>query len=225
MSATAVADRTREPAQNAPEVSPLRLVATLAIAGALAGLLLVTVYQWTQPAIQAHKAQVLRAAVLEVLAGPQTYQTLYVVDNALTADPPGGADLQSLEAVYLGLGADGRPDGFAVPAGKPGFQDIVSVIFGYDPSTGALRGMKVLANKETPGLGDRIEKDSAFTGQFVGATVPLVGVKPGRGTGNDDEIDTITGATISSRTVIVAINEALERVRPLLDAYHPEDVR
>jgi electron transport complex protein RnfG len=214
-----------EPVEVAPEVSPFRIVATLAIAGALAGLLLVTVHQWTQPAIQAHKAKVLKAAVLEVLAGPEAYETLYVVDGALATDAPAGVDVRTLETVYLGVGADGGPDGFAVPAAKPGFQDIVSVIFGYDPSTGTLRGMKVLANKETPGLGDRIEKDVEFTGQFDGCAVPLIGVKPGRGSGSDAEIDTITGATISSRTVIVAINEALERFRPLLDAYQPEGDR
>jgi hypothetical protein len=32
-----------------PQVSSVRLVATLAIAGALAGMLIVTVFQWAQP--------------------------------------------------------------------------------------------------------------------------------------------------------------------------------
>jgi len=217
---TAVA--VRADVQDTPEVSPLRLVATLALAGALAGLLLVVVYQLTQPAIQAHKAKVLRAAVLEVLSGPETYETLYVVDGALTSAAPEGADVRALETVYVGIGEDGAPDGFAVPAAKPGFQDIVSLIFGYDPGTGTLRGMKVLSHKETPGLGDEIEKDEEFTGQFAGPSVPLIGVKPARGTDDPAEIDMVTGATISSRTVIAAINEALERVRPLLDAYEHE---
>jgi len=222
---TAVAAPAPVEAQDAPPISAWRLVMTLALAGALSGLLLVSVHQLTQPAIMAHRAKVLRAAVLEVLAGPDTYETLYVVDGALTAAVPEGVDVRGLETVYLGIGADGAPDGFAVPAAKPGFQDIVSIIFGYDPKTGTLRGMKVLSNKETPGLGDRIEKDEEFTVQFNGPSVPLVGVKPGRGTDSGDEIDMITGATISSRTVIVAINEALERVRPLLDAYEPETGR
>ncbi len=208
-----------ENVQARPEVSSWRLVATLALAGALSGLMLVSVHQWTQPAIQAHKAEVLRTAVLEVLGGPETYETLYVIDGALTATVPDGTDVRTLEAVYAGVGPDGALDGFAVPAARPGFQDVVSLIFGYDAATGTLRGMKVLGNKETPGLGDRIEKDTAFTAQFDGTAVPLIGVKPGRGSGADGEIDTITGATISSRTVIVAINEALDRVRPLLDAY------
>jgi hypothetical protein len=46
---------------------------------------------------------------------------------------------------------------------------------------------------------------------------PLTGVKPGRGEGVAGEVDVITGATISSRTVVRAINEALERVGPALE--------
>lgn len=205
--------------QEAPPVSPFKLLGTLGCAGALAGLLLVSVFQLTQPRIQAYRAKVLKEAVLEVLAGPESYETLYVVDGALTPDLPKGADALTAEKVYLGIGADGAPDGFAIPAAKAGFQDVVSLIFGYDPANGTLRGMKVLANKETPGLGDAIEKDEAFVGQFDGRSVPLVGVKDP--SGGDDEIDMITGATISSRTVVNAINEALERVRPLVDAYRP----
>jgi len=35
-------------------------------------------------------------------------------------------------------------------------------------------------------------------------------------------VDMITGATISSRTVVNAINEALARVRPLVETYRPD---
>lgn len=207
--------------QDAPRVSPFKLLLTLGLAGALAGLLLVTVYELTLPRIEAYKAKVLKEAVLEVLAGPESYATLYVVDGALTPDLPDGADARSFDKVYMGVGANGSSDGFAVPAAKSGYQDVVSLMFGFDPATGTLRGMKVLSHKETPGLGDAIEKDEAFFGQFDGRTVPLVGVKAGTGSGGDDEIDMITGATISSRTVVNAINEALARVQPLIEAYRP----
>ncbi len=79
--------------------------------------------------------------------------------------------------------------------------------------------MKVLESKETPGLGDKIEKDSAFVLQFDGAVTPLLGVKPRDATGDLHEIDMITGATISSRVVIRIINNTIERLGPLLDAY------
>ena len=77
-------------------------------------------------------------------------------------------------------------------------------------------GMKVLGHKETPGLGDKIEQPP-FTDQFLDARTPLRSVKatpaqPG-------EIQTVTGATISSRTVVTIINNATTRWQPLLQAY------
>jgi Na+-translocating ferredoxin:NAD+ oxidoreductase RnfG subunit len=47
--------------------------------------------------------------------------------------------------------------------------------------------------------------------------MPLVPTKPGTGTGDPREVDTITGATISARTVINIINNRVERIGPLLD--------
>lgn len=203
-------------APSLPEVQSNRLLATLGTAGALAGLLIVFVFQATAPAIEAHKAEVLRQAIHEVLKAPDSYDTLFVTEGGLVVDPPDGADVRTLEQVYLGFRA-GQPIGFAIAAGKPGFQDVIRLIFGYDPTTGTVLGMKVLESKETPGLGDKIEKDSTFVRQFDGATPPLTGVKRGRAGDDRSKVDMITGATISSRTVIQIIDDALARLGPLLD--------
>jgi electron transport complex protein RnfG len=83
-------------------------------------------------------------------------------------------------------------------------------------------GMKVLESKETPGLGDKIVKDTAFINQFSRVEGPVQGVKKGQEKGKPNEVDMITGATISSRALIRAINTTLERVGPLLAAYSKE---
>ncbi len=203
-------------APSLPEVQSNRLLATLGTAGALAGLLIVFVFQATAPAIEAHKAEVLRQAIHEVLKAPDSYDTLFVTEGGLVVEPPDGADVRTLERVYLGFRA-GHPIGFAIAAGKPGFQDVIRLIFGYDPTTGTVLGMKVLESKETPGLGDKIEKDSTFIRQFDGATPPLTWVKRGQAGDDRSKVDMITGATISSRTVIQIIDDALARLGPLLD--------
>jgi electron transport complex protein RnfG len=203
---------------DAPDVRSSQLLTTLGVAGALAGLLIVFVFEATQPGIQRYKAEVLRLAVQEVLNAPDRYDTLYVYDGALTADLPNGVVGAGLEQVYLGY-AGARAVGFAVAAGQPGFQDIIRIIFGYDPATNSLLGMRVLESKETPGLGDKIEKDLEFVSQFNGAEPQLLGVKRGAGSGAAGEIDMITGATISSRTVIKIINTTLERLGPMMTAY------
>lgn len=192
-----------------PPTSAGRLVATLSVAGALAGLVIVLVHQWSQPRIQAHQARVLAEAIQEVLGAPERTETLFLHDGTFSADAP-PADTASLDRIYAGYGGDGSLVGVAAVAGEPGFQDIIRLIFGYDPTTGQVLGMKVLESKETPGLGDKIEKDSSFVAEFSPVDVPLVGVKSGAGTGAPGEVDMITGATISSRAIIDIINHRLE---------------
>ncbi|MFC1640086.1 FMN-binding protein [Gemmatimonadota bacterium] len=205
--------------QQQDEVPPWRLVLTLAVAGALAGFLIVFVYVATLPAITAYKAEVLRLAVYEVLGSPHQVDTLYVVDGALTDELAEGQTGDDYEQIYPGYREDGTQIGYAIASAEFGFQDVVRVIFGYDADTQSILGMLVLEHKETPGLGDKIVKDMQFVGQFGGAGTPLLGVKIGQGTGDDHEIDMITGATISSRAVIRIINNALERIGPLIEAY------
>lgn len=202
-------------------VSSSRLLLTLGAAGAMAGLLLMQVHSLTEPVIQRHREERLQAAVLEVLGGAERYETRWVVGDALTAEPPageqGGGQGGGIERVYVGYDADERRVGVAISGGSQGYQDRIELLFGYDPATGEVLGMKVLESKETPGLGDKIEKDEEWIAQFEGVVPPLTGVKAGRGEGGPSEVDVITGATISSRTIVRAINEALERIGPALE--------
>jgi Na+-translocating ferredoxin:NAD+ oxidoreductase subunit G len=204
-----------------PLASAQRLIGTLGGFGALAGLLIVAAFATTQPRIRANKAAALAAAINEVLAAPDRYDTLYVTEDSVSRRLPAGANAETAEAVYLGW-RNGTRAGFAIVANGPGFQDNIRLIFGYDPATSRLLGMKVLESKETPGLGDRIYKDAEFVAQFTRVQAPLEGVKEGQGEGQPTELVMITGATISSRALIRAINAALERVGPRLAAYREE---
>jgi electron transport complex protein RnfG len=220
MNAQDVGPVTEAPGQEQEEqgVSAVRLFMTLAVAGALAGLLIVMVNQITQPRIIAYKAMKLKEAVTEVLQGPARYDTLYLIDGALTPKLPAGLKPEKQKAIYVGYTEAGEIKGIAIARGESGFQDVVMLIFGIDPATQGLTGMKILASKETPGLGDKIYKDLDFVQQFFeGPTVPLLGVKIGAGDGAPNEIDMITGATISSRAVIRIINNAVTEWEPFFE--------
>jgi Na+-translocating ferredoxin:NAD+ oxidoreductase subunit G len=200
-----------------PRVSSSRLLATLGGAGAVAGLLIVLVYDVTLPTVQANRAARLETAIRQVLPGTTNYDTLFLVGGALTPTLPAGADARKIEKVYAGRDTGGALVGYAIPASDPGFQDAIDVIFGYDPARPGTLGLAVLGSRETPGLGDKIEAPE-WLAQFEDARTPLAPVKAGTSTRPED-VDMITGATISSRTVINAINKAVARWSPLVEAH------
>ena len=201
------------------EVPSWRLVLTLATAGALAGLAIVLVFSWAQPRIDAYRALVLQQSVQEVLKDPASFEPLFVLDGEVTAVLPAGVDSTDADRVFLGFDEGGVPVGFAVQGEASGYQDVIRLIFGYDHRDGTVIAMKVLESKETPGLGDKIIKDLDFVGGFEGALGPILGIKSGESSGDPQEVEMITGATISSRTVIDIINAQIARLGPALQSY------
>ncbi len=187
-----------------PEPSSVRLALTLGAVGLAAGLALAGAYEFTLPRIEANKARALRQAVTRVVPGSTQMQELMMVDGALKLAPDGSKEPR----VYAAYDGGGELRGFAIPSEGPGFQDTISLIYGYDPDERALTGMFVLQSRETPGLGDKIFKDAKWVASFEGLSVDpeLVVVKDGADAAN--ELDAITGATISSKAIAKIINAA-----------------
>lgn len=203
--------------QKPAEASGFRLVATLAAAGLLSGLAIVGAYEVTLPIIEANDARALQRAVLHVVPGSERMQGL-VVENG-TTHVAGPDETAQVYAAYDGGGAF---LGYAIPAEGAGFQDTIKLIYGYDPARKAIIGMEVLESRETPGLGDKILKDHAFKANFDALSVDpgVVCVKHGTKTA-PNQVDAITGATISSKSVTRIIAGANERwlgVLPGVDA-------
>lgn len=195
-----------------------QLLLTLGLAGALSGLVIVVVYTATLPRIEAYKSQEMRTAIEEVLKAPARSDTLYVASGALTMTRPPAVSGKAAERIYRGYDRDGRPIGYAIEASGPGFSEPIRLLVGYDHARRALIAMKILDSKETPGIADGILKPE-FTGQFGGAAVPVVGVKASPKGVDKGTIVMITGATISSRAVLKAINNALTRWTPMIATY------
>jgi len=180
-----------------PEPSALRLVMTLAIAGLISGIAIVAVFEATFDTIETNRALELEQAVFNVLPGITAMQPV-----SLTA--PSGETRQ----VYAGFDQAGDLQGFAIPASGAGFQDTIRLIYGYHPHHNQIVGMQVLDSRETPGLGDKIIKDDNFVNQFDALEVtPAIELVKGKGT-RANQVDGITGATISSRAVVNIINSA-----------------
>lgn len=184
--------------------------------GLLCGLLIVTVYQVTLPVIKRNEAIALERAIFQVLPEARASATFRFNEEENRFETPEESD-EGSRVVYAGYDDAGQLVGLAIEAEGMGYADVIRVLYGYSFEKDAIIGIRVLASKETPGLGDRIETDETFLKNFVrldtslthdgtGLANPIILVKPGKKT-NPWEVDGITGATISS----AAIADMLDR--------------
>jgi len=152
------------------------------------------------PRIEANRRAALTSAVFEVVPGTVRYAERRV----------------GLRSVYECFGAEGRPLGWAVPASDFGFQDRIDVVFGLSLDGRSILGLSVVEDKETPGLGNRIEEE-AWRAQYAGldaARAITVVKRPRRDA--SQEVQAISGATISSQAVTRIVNDANRELRPEL---------
>lgn len=198
--------------------------------GMLCGLLIVTVFVLTLPVIERNQAEALEQAVFKVLPGAITKRSFLLGEDdtfrpAQAGDPPP-------QTVHAGFDAEGHLVGIAVQGQGMGYQDVIRVLYGYAPRSQAIIGLQVLASKETPGLGDKIEKDPSFLENFRALDVslgaggqsiahPIEPVKNGEKT-EPWQIDGITGATISSKAIAGILREGARHWVPRI--YHQREV-
>lgn len=207
-----------------PEPGSLRLIMTMGVAGLAAGLILVSVYMLTLPKIQENLYNDMQLAIKSVLDGTESTTTWLLENGELVPyDGPDGV-LPEGEAVYAGFNGEGNLIGYAVPAQGAGFQDTVKVVYGFDPAQMLIIGLAVLDPLlETPGLGDKIRSDPAFVASFVALEIEpeIVGAAERNA---PNEVDLISGATITSAAVVKILNESTTVWAPVLTAVQGADV-
>lgn len=107
---------------------------------------------------------------------------------------------------YYEAKKDGEIVGYLFVNESKGYGSTVSVMTAV--VDGKVHAVRVLdASGETPGLGQNTTKES-FYGQFVGKSKGISVVKFGA---KDQEVNAVASATISSKAVTSAVNEALEQ--------------
>jgi electron transport complex protein RnfG len=106
--------------------------------------------------------------------------------------------------------------GYALPAQGNGYQGVIKLMIGLSPDLAEITGISILEQVETPGLGGRIS-EQAFQEQFRGVkTEPAVGYVKNQKPEKDTDVQAVTGATISSRSVVTIINRSIEKFREVL---------
>lgn len=177
-------------AHDTKEYSIFQIAMNLAAACLISGIIIALVYYFTAP-IAIEKSEELKTEAMKSL-----------VSDADSFKPvPGKAEWFVAEKA-------GKVIDYIVPSESKGFGGKIKLLVAVS-TDGKVKDFNILAHNETPGLGDNASKDP-FRNQFKGKDAEkLVVVKDPSIT---DEIEAMTGATISSRAVTKGVSEAVQEV-------------
>lgn len=202
------------------------MLTTLGLVAALCGLIIVIAFEGSLPAVKENRRIATERAISKVLPGAAKIVAYYVSSSGAIA-PGGGAEMPpgalAFHAAYDGTG---QLMGIAAEGSAKGYADNVRIMFGYAPKCQCVVGIGVVSMRETPGIGDKILTDPDFLANFKALDVRLKAdlgslaneVKAVKhGSKNQAwQIDAISGATVTSRAVGRAINEAAQALLPRL---------
>ncbi|MEA3305535.1 MAG: FMN-binding protein [Candidatus Omnitrophota bacterium] len=174
----------------------IKMILTLVIVGLLSAGLLVSVYNYASPLIEKNERKALREAIYKLMPKAVRYEKITKEGIVL----------------YEGIDETGKVIGYAFRAKGNGYQGEIELMAAIDTGLKKLKGMEVLKSVETPGLGAEIT-ERPFKEQFRGLSVlPEITFTKGEVT-KGNEIQAITGATISTRSVAAILNEEIARIR------------
>ena len=167
--------------------STFKMVKALLLVGVISGLVLALTFIWTEPMINAIAEENQKAAILEVLPEASNYKVM-----------------EGNDQIFIGYDSTNNQVGIAFIAQGGGFQGDIRMMVGLDTTSEKLTGMTVLSHLETPGLGARIE-EAWFKEQFNGKSILDNFIAK-------EDIDAITGATISSNAIANILKNTIPQV-------------
>jgi electron transport complex protein RnfG len=195
------------------------MVLTLFLVTLFASSALAFVYELTREPIAEAKRMKKASAIGEVVPA---------FDN----DP--GTDLKKLavdgDTLYFYRARKGNDvTGIAVESfTRDGFSGLIKVMVGFRPD-GTLYDIAVLEHAETPGLGDKMEKEKSmdkhtgksWTTQFEGKDPSSFSLRVKQDNG---DVDAITAATITSRAFCDAVQRAYDGLLVIMQELDPDSI-
>jgi len=174
----------------------LYTIMVLTVVGLASGMGLVFVYRYAAPRIAENQQTETKEAIFKVFPKADSYEVS-----------------EGQNEVFLVKDKSGRKIGYVFTAKGNGYQGEIKLIAGIKNDLKTLTGIEILESQETPGLGQEIT-GMDFRKQFRGLVAePLITYIKGREPGSKNQIQTITGATISSKAVVGILNARIDELR------------
>lgn len=188
----------------------------------IAGILLGFVNELTKEPIARQEELKVQKACAEVFADAASFEEVSdielptAVESGLkisTAEEYAAANGVEIGTVYRALSAEGTLLGYVInTTSKEGYGGNIELMMGITMD-GTLNGISILSISETAGLGMRAGE--VLVPQFAGKNVDSF-VYTKTGATADNEIDAISGATITTKAVTNAVNAGLFYFQTLL---------
>ena len=186
----------------------LVILLSLSFGGALAG-----VDVWLAPLIEANMLAATIDKISTLVPGANNTVSARYDPVPVTV---GEGKFKTTYKAFWATDDKGKPLGWVIKTSGAGFADKIELLIGVDSQVGTITGLRVLSQKETPGLGNKIEEvgsadKPAFLMQFekgIKADKPVGAIKDTPVPGSN-KIKAVTGATISSAAICTIVNEAL----------------
>lgn len=128
-----------------------------------------------------------------------------VLPTADTYEEVEGVDVDGVQDCYKGI-ANGKTVGYTFTTTANGYGGAIEVMVGIDSQSGEISGVSILSQSETPGLGANAV-NSSFTDQYKQEAKEITVIK--NAAPQDGEVEALTGATITSKAVTNAVNQAV----------------
>lgn len=163
--------------------------------------------QLTDDRIQEQVARAEAAALYQII--PESEHDNELLTDTITL-PPGERLAIEGEMMAWVARQDGEPVGLIFPAVAPdGYSGDIKLLVGVNLQ-GEVLGVRVTSHRETPGLGDRVElKKSNWVLSFEGRSLSNPEPRNWNVKKNGGVFDQFTGATITPRAVVKAVQHTL----------------
>ncbi len=133
----------------------------------------------------------------------QTISRIFASDAVSYTEAELSAEAEGIKAIYL-VSENGALRGYCVEVLSTGFGGEMELMVGFDAAQNII-GVSTISHSETPGLGAPVMAGGDYLSQYTGKMGPL----------SAEDIDLVSGATISSRGVLAGVNRAAEAIKQL----------
>lgn len=184
----------------------IKMIFFVVVLGIVAAAIMVGSQNYTSDRIAANKEYKLKSTILKAFEIDSTEDTLLqVYEKSIKEEVKGDSTFYYSEDGHIGFEIIGK-----------GLWGPITGFMTLDSDLVTIKAIQIISNEETPGLGGVIA-EQWYIDKYKGKKFdPEIVIKKGADMSSDTEIDSITGATMTSNAFQLMLNENYQKQKEVL---------